>query len=63
MIKNNYSEQSEIKEDKDIFYSEKTIKFLGIPLYTKIYYSEHPVQNKSEENKVGYKIPTNNNIN
>ena len=29
MIKNNYSEQSEIKEDKDIFYSEKTIKFLN----------------------------------
>lgn len=63
MIKNNYSEQSEVNEDKDIFYSEKTIKFLGIPLYTKIYYSEHPIQNESEKNKIGYKIPINNNIN
>ena len=63
MIKNNYSEQSEIKEDKNIFYSKKTIKFLEIPLYTKIYYSEHLIQNKSEENKIGYKIPINNNIN
>ena len=63
MIKNNYSEQFEIKEDRDIFYSKKTIKFLEIPLYTKIYYSEHSIQNKSEENKIGYKIPINNNIN
>ena len=30
-------------------------KFLGILLYTKIYYLKHPVQDKSEENKIGYK--------